>query len=86
MRYADYHGEHSSSEKEPFRDWKLVDWGIFDQIPHPARASAGTKSAADAEVFIHDIFIVVIFESFSADGRLRANRNTDAAVPAGAAG
>ena len=64
----------------------LLNRCIFHQVPHAAGTGAGTEAASDAQNFIHDIFIGVTFQIFSADGRLRANRDTDAAVPAGTAG
>jgi hypothetical protein len=64
----------------------LLDRRILNQIPHAAGTGAGTEAASDAQVFIDNIFIIVAFQIFSADGRLRADRNTDAAVPAGTAG
>ena len=71
---------------EPIKPIKLFYRGILHQIPHAARTGAGTEAASDAQIFIHDILISVIFQIFSADGRLRANRDTDAAVPAGTTG
>ena len=64
----------------------LFDGGVFDQIPHPAGTGAGTEAAADAQIFIHDIFIGAVVQLFSADGRLWAHRDTNATVAACTAG
>ena len=63
---------------------RLFQGVIFRQIPDPARASPGAKSATDTERVVHYIFIAIgqTLVLPPADGGLGANGNTDATVPA----
>ena len=71
---------------EPIKPIKLFDGCILHKVPHATGTGAGTETASDAQIFIHDIFVGIILQFFFTDCRSRADGDTDAAVPAGTAG
>ena len=64
----------------------LTNRRIIHQIPHPARTGRGAKTAADAQAFIDHIFIGGAFGLLFTNSLARANRYSNPAIPARAAG